>query len=52
MLGYTADYQAGEISLQEDELLHADFYSAENLPDLPPKLSLSRQLTELVLGET
>lgn len=50
MLGYTAEYHSGELEIQEDELTHAGFYTAGDLPLLPPALSLSRQLTDLVLG--
>ncbi|NCN05055.1 MAG: NAD(+) diphosphatase [Spirochaetales bacterium] len=49
MLGFTAEYAGGTLVLQEDELEHADWFSRDNLPLLPPNISLSRYLTELVI---
>ena len=49
MLGFTAKYAAGEISLNDGELAHADWFSADNLPDLPPSISISRRLIDAFL---
>jgi len=46
MVGFVADYAGGEISLQEEELESAAFYSKENLPEIPRKESLARSLIE------
>jgi NAD+ diphosphatase len=49
MLGFVAEYAGGNLVLQEDELEHADWFSRDTLPLLPPNISLSRYLTELVI---
>lgn len=41
MLGFHAKYSSGEIKIQEDELLHADWYPMTSLPDIPPELSIA-----------
>ena len=46
MVGFTAEYESGEITLQEEELNHADWFSVDNLPLLPQKLSIARQLID------
>ena len=49
MLGFTAKYAGGEICLNDGELSHADWFSADNLPDLPPSISISRHLIDAFL---
>ena len=51
MIGYTADYESGEIKLQDEELSAGAFYTRENLPEIPKKLSLARKLIDDWLGE-
>lgn len=51
MVGFTADYESGEIKLQEDELSAAGFYSAANLPQIPEKMSIARKLIDHWLCE-
>ena len=46
MIGFTADYESGEIKLQEEELSAASFFHREHLPELPGKLSLARKLKD------
>lgn len=46
MVGFIADYESGEIRLQDDELTAAAFYSKENLPEIPRKLSIARKLID------
>ena len=46
MVGFIADYESGTIRLQEDELSAGAFYSKENLPELPRKLSIARKLID------
>lgn len=52
MTGFIADYASGEIKLQDDELSAAAFYSRDNLPELPQKLSIARRLINWWLEET
>ena len=49
MLGFTAKYAGGEICLNDGELSHADWFSADNLPDLPTSISISRHLIDAFL---
>ena len=49
MLGFTAKYAGGEIRLDNEELSHADWFSPDNLPDLPPPISISRHLIDSFL---
>ena len=46
MVGFFADYDSGEIKLQDDELSAGAFYSRDNLPELPQKLSIARRLID------
>jgi NAD+ diphosphatase len=46
MLGFTAEYAEGEFQLEEAEIAEAGWFSAGNLPQIPPPLSISRQLID------
>ena len=46
MIGFTADYVAGEIRIQEEELASAAWFHRDALPELPMKLSLARRLLD------
>ncbi len=46
MMGFTADYESGEIKVQDDELVAADFFAADRLPRLPPHGTIARRLIE------
>lgn len=46
MVGFTCRYVAGDIRLDEDELNHAAWYTPDDLPPLPPSVSLSRQMID------
>ena len=46
MVGFTADYADGDLSLQEEELSAGAFFSRDALPDLPAKLSIARRLID------
>ena len=51
MVGFTADYDGGEIKLQENELTSAAFYTKDRLPEIPKRLSMARQLIDGWLKE-
>lgn len=51
MVGFIADYESGEIRLQEEELCAGAFYTKEHLPELPRKLSLARKMIDWWLNE-
>jgi len=46
MNGFVADYVAGEIKLQEDELEAAGWFKLDQLPSLPPRRSIARYLID------
>ena len=46
MIGYTARYVSGDLRLDVEELDHAAWFAADQLPPLPPPLSLSRQIID------
>lgn len=51
MIGFTADYESGELRLQEEELRRAGWFNKHNLPQIPDKMSIARQLIDDFLGE-
>lgn len=51
MVGFTADYESGDITLQAEELTTASFFSRNNLPELPRKLSIARRLIDAWIAE-
>jgi NAD+ diphosphatase len=50
MLGFIAEYESGEIKIDKMEIEHANWYTANNLPILPRKVSLARYLIDGFLG--
>lgn len=44
MLGFTAEYESGEIKLQEDELSDAQWFHRDNCPASPPPGSIAYRL--------
>ncbi|MCD8165861.1 MAG: NAD(+) diphosphatase [Bacteroides sp.] len=46
MVGFIADYESGEIKLQEEELRDGRFYAIDELPALPHTLSLARKMID------
>ncbi|OOF57145.1 NADH pyrophosphatase [Rodentibacter genomosp. 2] len=51
MVGFLADYESGEISLQETEIHDAQWFSCDNpLPELPPTGTIARKLIHATLA--
>ena len=46
MIGFIADYESGTIKLQDEELSAGEFYSRDNMPEIPKKLSIARQMID------
>ena len=46
MIGFTANYAAGVLKLQDEELSTGAFFTRDNLPEIPRKLSLARKLID------
>ncbi len=46
MLGFTADYANGDFVLEAEEIDRAAWFTPDNFPQLPPKLSIARRLID------
>lgn len=46
MIGFTATYAGGEISLEDSEIEDAGWFTADNLPPIPGKISIARKLID------
>jgi NAD+ diphosphatase len=46
MIAFTAEYASGVIELEEDEIAEAGWYKADALPDVPPRVSIARQMID------
>jgi len=51
MVGYFADYQGGELRLQEDELADAGWFSADDHPPIPPDTTIAGRLISAMKQE-
>jgi NAD+ diphosphatase len=46
MIGFTATYADGEISLSDEEIEDAGWFTVDNLPTIPGKISIARKLID------
>lgn len=46
MIGFTAEYESGDIRADGDEITDAGWYEVNNLPALPPNISIARQIID------
>lgn len=46
MIAYTAEYADGELELEEEEIAEAHWFAADDLPNIPSKMSISRRLID------
>ncbi|PCI26788.1 MAG: NAD(+) diphosphatase [SAR324 cluster bacterium] len=46
MIGFTAEYAGGEINVDPTEILHADWYTVDKLPNFPGNASIARRLID------
>ena len=51
MVGFEADYVSGTIKLQREELAAGAWFNKHNLPTIPEKLSIARQIIDSWLAE-
>jgi NAD+ diphosphatase len=51
MLGFSALYQSGVIQVDGKEITAANWFSIDNLPILPPKFSIARQLIDQLVSD-
>jgi len=46
MIGFTATYAGGEISMEDEEIEDAGWFTVDRLPPLPGKISIARKLID------
>jgi NAD+ diphosphatase len=51
MIGFTATYDVGEISTNDEEIEDAGWFTADNLPRIPGKISIARKLIDGFVGK-
>ena len=51
MIGFTATYAGGDISLDDAEIEDAGWFTSQNLPTLPGKISIARKLIDWFLAK-
>lgn len=51
MIGFTANYASGETTLSDGENVDLRWFTADNLPQLPGKLSIARKLIDCFVEE-
>jgi NAD+ diphosphatase len=49
MIGFTADWEKGEIAVDGKEISDAGWYNARNLPEIPPGISIAREIIDWCL---
>ncbi len=50
MIGFTAEYASGEITPDRTEIAEADWFAADNLPEIPGWGSIARRLIDGFVG--
>ena len=50
MIGFTAEWVSGEIECDPSEIVDAQWYSRDELPPIPPRISIARKLIDAWLG--
>jgi NAD+ diphosphatase len=46
MIGFTAEYDSGKIAVDGEEIVAADWFTADNLPELPSRISIARKIID------
>lgn len=49
MIAFTAEYSSGEINPDESEIVDAGWFTPDNLPEIPSRISISRSLIDWFL---
>lgn len=52
MLGFTAQYDSGELAIEAQELEAADWFHKHTLPQIPPKISIARKLIDWFVNQS
>ncbi|MNM16743.1 NADH pyrophosphatase [compost metagenome] len=51
MVGFLADYESGEIAVDGEEIVHADWFRPDSLPVIPAKVSIARKIIDWYIGQ-
>jgi len=51
MIGFRAEYQSGDLLLQQSEIVDANWYRRDDLPPIPPGISIARKLIDGWIAE-
>jgi NAD+ diphosphatase len=51
MIGFTATYAGGEITIDDTEIEDAGWFRIDNLPSLPGKISIARKLIDWFIAK-
>ena len=51
MIGFRVNYAGGDIVLQEDEIMDANWYRKDDLPMIPPTMSIAGRIIEQWINE-
>lgn len=51
MVGFTAEHAGGEIRVDGKEILEADWFAPDRLPEIPGKISIARQLIDWFIDQ-
>jgi NAD+ diphosphatase len=46
MIGFTAEYAGGEVTMDMKEIVDAQWFTADHLPTIPDKISIARKLID------
>lgn len=46
MIGFTAEYESGEIKVDEKEIIEAHWFAADEVPRMPSKMSIASELID------
>lgn len=46
MIGFFAEYESGEIKVDENEIVHADWFTKDSFPNIPQKFTLARKIID------
>jgi NAD+ diphosphatase len=49
MMGFVAEYDSGDIKVDENEIANADWFDLNSLPETPPPLSIARRIIDWVV---
>jgi len=52
MIGFTCQWAGGEINIDGEEIVEAGWYGPGELPRIPPRSTIARQLIDLVIGDS